>query len=315
MIIQDLEKKRLIHPPRWLSTNVHYLTIMGSQAYGVASVPIAGKVPDTDVYGVCIPPKDIVFPHLRGEIFGFGWQEPERFNQWQEHHILDQDAHGGKGQEWDFQIYSIVRYFQLCMQNNPNMIDSLFTPRNCVIHITRVGEIIRDNRHKFLSRHAWVKFRGYAQSQLAKLKSRKPEGERAKIVAQYGYDVKFAYHTVRLLLEAEQILTEGDINLQRDKETLAAIRGGYWTVEDIVKFVSEKDLYLEGLFSKSNLPPKANEKEIRMLLLHCLEEHYGSLDACVVDPSWSTHTLREIDAILERVRGQLYDSDSGTENP
>lgn len=51
------------------SANVHYETIMGSVAYGVSS-----DTSDMDVYGFAIPPKDDVFPHLRGEILCFGKQ-------------------------------------------------------------------------------------------------------------------------------------------------------------------------------------------------------------------------------------------------
>ena len=37
MLLQELENKNLIHPPEWLSHNCHYLSIMGSVAYGVSS--------------------------------------------------------------------------------------------------------------------------------------------------------------------------------------------------------------------------------------------------------------------------------------
>jgi hypothetical protein len=36
-IIQGLARKNLIHPPKWLPDNVHYLTDMGSVAYGTAT--------------------------------------------------------------------------------------------------------------------------------------------------------------------------------------------------------------------------------------------------------------------------------------
>jgi predicted nucleotidyltransferase len=126
--IQELEKRKLIKPPRWLATNVMYETIMGSKAYNVSS-----DSSDMDIYGFCIPTKELVFPHLAGEIMGFGKQK-ERFDQFQQHHIFDDDALGGDGREYDVQIFSIVKYFQLAMENNPNLIDSLFTPQNCVLH-------------------------------------------------------------------------------------------------------------------------------------------------------------------------------------
>lgn len=35
--VQELHKKGLINPPSFLTTNVHYETMMGSVAYGVSS--------------------------------------------------------------------------------------------------------------------------------------------------------------------------------------------------------------------------------------------------------------------------------------
>ena len=64
-VVLELEQKRLIGPPKWLGGNVHYLTIMGSVAYGVSA-----DTSDVDVYGFCIPPKEVIFPHLAGEILG-----------------------------------------------------------------------------------------------------------------------------------------------------------------------------------------------------------------------------------------------------
>ena len=65
--LQRLTDRGLVKPPRWLPGNVQYETIMGSVAYGVSS-----DTSDVDVYGWAIPPKDDIFPHLRGEIPGFG---------------------------------------------------------------------------------------------------------------------------------------------------------------------------------------------------------------------------------------------------
>ena len=79
---------------------------------------------------------------------------------------------------------------------------------------------MRENRRIFLHKGAWHKFKGYAYSQLHKMEIKSPQegSRRAELVAEHGFDSKFAYHTVRLLDEVEQILMGGDIDLQRDKE-------------------------------------------------------------------------------------------------
>jgi len=67
----QLTQRGVIRPPHFLPSNVMYETIMGSIAYGVSS-----EQSDRDIYGFCIPPKEEVFPHLDGEIPGFG--EPKK---------------------------------------------------------------------------------------------------------------------------------------------------------------------------------------------------------------------------------------------
>jgi uncharacterized protein len=289
-----LAEKGLTRPPKFVPSNVQYETIMGSVAYGVSN-----DTSDLDIYGFCIPPRDIVFPHLAGEIFGFGNQK-KRFEQYQHHHINDPSLRGGKGQEIDLTIYNIVKYFQLCMENNPNMIDSLFVPVRAIIHITEVGNMVRDQRRIFLHKGAWHKFKGYAYSQLHKMSGKDPTGKRKELVDKHGYDIKFGYHVVRLINEVEQILVEGDLDITRNREQLKSIRRGEWKEEDIRKWFEDKEMELEKLYLQSSLPHSPDEQRIKTLLLECLEHHYGNLDSCVVVADKSTAYLRQIKDIIEK---------------
>ena len=297
--LQRLADGGLVKPPRWLPTNVQYETIMGSVAYGVSS-----DTSDVDVYGWAIPPKDDVFPHLRGEVPGFG-RPHDRFEQFQEHRVRDPDALAGHGRTYDLTVFGIVKFFHLAMDNNPNVLDSLFTPATCVLHSTRVGTLVRENRRLFLHRGAWPKFKGYAYSQLHKIGIKRPTGKRAELVAAHGYDTKFAYHVVRLLGEVEQILVEGDIDLQRDNDRLKAIRRGEWTEDRLRQWAADKEADLERAYAASRLPATPDEGRIKGLLLNCLEEHYGSLAGCVVEPDRAVAALRAVQAELDRVRDLL----------
>ena len=287
-----LLNQSLISSPSWLPENMMYETMVGSTAYGVSS-----NWSDIDLLGFCIPPKEIVFPHLAGEILGFG-RHKERFEQFQQHAVKDQEN------EYDVTIYNIVKYFRLCMENNPNIIDSLFTPENCVLFITEIGKMVRENRRIFLHKGCWHKFKGYAYSQLHKLSSKNPiEGKRKEIVEKYGYDVKFALHTVRLLSEVEQILSEGELDLQRNREQLKSIRRGEWTKEEIKEYFVRKEAELGKLYLESKLPYSPDEGKIKNLLLECLEQHYGSLTGCITDPDRNLDYLREIKTIVDKVLG------------
>lgn len=296
MIIQKLEKAGVIHPPKWLADNVAYLTIMGSAAYGVNN-----DDSDQDLYGFCIPPKGIIFPHTEGIIQGFGDQGP-KFESWSEHHRRHPDD---PKREYDFAIYNIVKYFSLILENNPNMIDSLFTPANCVITATPVGQHVRDNRRQFLHKGAWHKFKGYAFSQMGKIKGKvnSTNPKRAATIAEFGYDVKFAYHIVRLMNEVEQIMIEGDLDLMRSREQLKSIRRGEWTLEQLQEWFEMKERSLEQVYVDSKLPYKSDEKAVKAILMECLEMHYGSLDAFVArDPSKEA-LLRDLQAVVARHSG------------
>ena len=143
------------------------------------------------------------------------------------------------------------------MENNPNIIDCLFTPTTCVLHSTRVGNLVRENRRLFLHKGAWPKFKGYAYSQLHKLAIKEPQGKRAELVAEHGFDTKFGYHVVRLIGEVEQILVEGDIDLQRNNEQLKAIRRGEWTEERLRQWFADKESHLERALRREHAPGRA----------------------------------------------------------
>jgi predicted nucleotidyltransferase len=205
---------------------------------------------------------------------------------------------------YDFAIFSIVKYFQLAMENNPNMIDSLFTPARCVMHITRTGTIARENRRMFLHKGAWHKFKGYAYAQMSKITSKTNSSNpaRADAIARYGYDVKFAYHVVRLLCEVEQIMVEHDLDLERNREQLKSIRKGEWTLAQLQDWFTMKERTLEQAYSVSTLPHRPDEDAIKTVLLSCLEEHYGKLGDVLPSPSSNSSLINDLQELIERYR-------------
>lgn len=294
MILKTLESRRLIHPPKWLAENTMYLTRMGSVAYGVS-----GDSSDLDIYGFCIPPKHLVFPHLAGEIPGFG-RQIQRFESWQEHHCKDADS----GKEYDFAVFGIVKLFDLAMANNPNVIDSLFTSRENVIHSTQVSELVRENRRQFLHKGAMHKLRGYAYSQMSKIrnKANSSNPKRAADVEAHGFDTKFAYHVCRLVLQAEQILMEGDLDLMRNRELLKSIRRGEWTLEQLESWFAVKEKELETIYARSTLQNEPDEARIKSLLLECLEHHYGSLKDAVVQTVDAHRLIEDLQTVINKYR-------------
>ena len=286
-LVNRLSEKHLISPPKWLPSNVCYEAMTGSVSYGVSDV---GS--DVDIVGFCIPPKELVFPHLSGEINGFGRQK-KRFDQYQQHGIKAE-------KEYDVTIYSIVRFFDLVMGGNPNMVDSLFVPQNCVITSSIIADMVRTKRTIFLSKKCFHTFKGYAFAQLHKIRTKNPEGKRKDLVEKYGYDTKYAYHLVRLLSQCQQILEDCDLDLQEKgrREHMKAVRNGEMKYEDIVAWFNEKEKTLEKVYHESKLRHSPNEEEIKQLLLDCLESHYGSLSKVIEMPDKYKNVVTQIQDLL-----------------
>ena len=301
--VQELTKRGLISPRNDVLSNTCYETVVGSVAYGVAD-----DLSDYDINGFYIPAADCLFPHLRGHLMGFDKDPTTKalMKCYQDHHIWDQDACGGKGREYDLNIYSITQYIKLCMDNNPNMVDTLYTPEECVLHSTDISDMVRDRRDMFLHKKCWAKYAGYSMQQLHKMNGKNPEegSKRWKLRERYGYDVKYAYHLVRLLLEAEMILDEHCIDIRRHREHLKAIRRGDVTEEDVLAWACNKRLHLEKRFEASTLRAHPDREAIKQLLIDCLETHYGTLSALQTvknEANAERAAMREIQAICERV--------------
>jgi predicted nucleotidyltransferase len=297
MLLQDLVRKNLIHPPKWLPDNTHYLAIVGSESYGAN---IQGSS-DQDLQGFCIPPKSDVFPHLRGEIPGFGTQK-QRFDNYQEHHIFSNEYNN----EFDVSIYSIVRFFHLAMENNPNILDIICVPNNCIKFITPVGQIVRDNRKIFFHAGCFHKFRGYASAQMSKIATvaNRSNPKRAATIDEFGFDTKFLMHVCRLALECEQILLTGDLDLKRDSQFLLSIRRGEMTLDDGKKWWASKERDLETAYANCQIVPRVpDEDKIKELLIACLDQHYGNLGAAVVRVPQMDKLLNNPDLLIAKYKG------------
>lgn len=288
MLLEKFVKAKKIHPPEWLISNCHFLVTAGSHAYGCAT-----NESDIDIFGFCTPKLNILFPHLDGHINNFG-TPPQKFDRWNEAHIFDDD-----GREYDFNVLNIVNFVELCRKNNPDMIDVLFAPRDCIRHSTSTGELIRNNRHKFLSKQVFYRYRGYAMSQLNAAIKENPIGKRKELKEKYGVDVKFLSHLYRLILECEQILKEGDVDLRKNAEQIKYVRNGQVTLNDARIWFGEKEKVLEKLLQETKLPETPNEDEIKKLLLSALENHYGSLDKIIKIPTIADIKIEKIRRILE----------------
>ena len=139
----------------WLQRNTIYLTLHGSQAYGLSN-----ELSDTDVKGICIPPREV-----ENDLF-------QRFEQAENNADTEREfAHwkNPKNPKFESVIYSLRKFFLLAAKVNPNIIELIWTDSSTWLKQTWWGENLLSHRNKFLSTKAKFTFSGYAFAQAAKI--------------------------------------------------------------------------------------------------------------------------------------------------
>ena len=294
----------VINPPSFVRDNLLFEGAIGSRAYGCADTADG----DTDLIGIVMPPKAYLFPHLSGHIAGFG-PKPPSMKDYQRHHLEFE------GRKFDLCIYSLERVFHLMRDNNPNILELLYLPRSCVFHSTVPYEKMRANRHLFLHRRCYDRFHGYGASQLGKMDKIDRQGARRRDnIEKYGYDTKFAYHAVRLILECRQLLETGEMVLDKHGALYREIRSGGWSAEGIREWFDEQERYMIDLLPSCGLPNEPDDEGLRSLLMEQIEYHYSKIRGVSVgvDGSGSTDASSRL---ADRMRAALAEFEESVGGP
>lgn len=212
---------------------------LGSKAYGTDTAES-----DDDFSGVAIAPKS----HYVGLD---GWENSGTLK------IKSQDPNYNA----ELTAFELRKFLRLCLAFNPNAIPLLYLRPADYVVTSWTGQMIIRNRDMFTSSNAYRTMTGYAESQRRAVvngDTGKLGMKRKELVAKYGYDVKFASHTIRLLRMAIEFFRDGNLITYRehDKDELLDIRQGKWT---LTRWLAEVDqlLILARLAEKEgNLPEK-----------------------------------------------------------
>ena len=236
----------VITPQDFVFNNINYLTLMGSRAYGTNS-----DSSDVDIYGFCTPPHELLYPYAWSrKLYGFG-TKPKTFDGY--HQSVDYN-----GMKYDINIYSIVRYFDMLLKSTPNIIDSVFTPYDCVLFIDNAGKHVRDNAHRFLSKECYPKFKGYS---LGQLEAAEKGGKRR---------TKALMASARNAIMLESIFAGLPVDLRRPKDFLLGIKNGEYSLEQVIEIVEFFLENVEVLKETTTLPERLDESEIESILLASL---------------------------------------------
>jgi len=89
-----------------------------------------------------------------------------------------------------------------------------------------------------------------------------------------GYDPKGAYHVVRLVRMATELLTTGELLVERpDASELLEIRGGSWSYQKLIDWFGQKESEIKQLVLRSSLPKSPDSKKVNSILIDVVEVH------------------------------------------
>jgi len=109
-------------------------------------------------------------------------------------------------------------------------------------------------------------------------KGRGKKGQRPEIEQKYGYDVKAAMHTLRLLYECKELMLEGEITLPRpERDFLIKVRTGKYSMEKVLAMAEELFAACEQAAKASTLPEKVDRKAVSRLITAAYRKMW---DAC-----------------------------------
>lgn len=108
------------------------------------------------------------------------------------------------------------------------------------------------------------------------LRERNPD--RADLERRFGYDTKHAGHLVRLMVQVEDILRDGDFSSTLTGDQLATVKdvmGGAWSYDTLIEWAEQQEAHVREMAPLSRLPHKPNFKAIQGIVMQIMGDYVG----------------------------------------
>ena len=230
--------------------------VVGSESHGLKIPPEdPDSIDDIDIMGIVVPPVDYYLGLKRWEV-----------------------KHSFKG-EWDVILYELKKFVGMLMNQNPNVVGTLWLKPEFYLYKTGVVDELIKNRMLFQCRRkAYNAFLGYVRQQLRRMTSGKFEGymgdKRKRLVEKFGFDCKNSAHLIRLLHMGIEYLNTCELNVYRtwDKDMLLEIKKGYWPLTKIKEYADYKFSEMEEAYNNSKMQEEVPFEKVNRLLINLLME-------------------------------------------
>lgn len=213
-------------------------------------------------YGLNTPESDLDY---RGIFFGdlgnyFGGESVEQYEGMSKYTPEVLLSLGVEESE-DTVVYELTKIMKLLRENNPNIIELLHVPEDCVVYKSPLIYPLFENKGLFLCTASKFRFAGYAFSQLKRLKSHREwvKNPPKKKPERSDYGLKEETNQAYLALQAEirKVLQKASLDeLDVPKEIQGDIRN---KLEERLKFdifsrKKEEELLSTGVLAAAGIP-------------------------------------------------------------
>jgi uncharacterized protein len=245
--------------------NTILLGLVGSTVHGVT----VDSADDRDEMGICIEPPEYV-AGLRV------------FNQWV-YRTQPEGARSGPG-DLDRTVYSLRKWCRLALAGNPTVMLLLHVPdRDCSV-IDQLGRELRENTQWFASRRAGRAYLGYMQRQRGRMTGERGQlrVNRPELIAEHGFDTKYAGHMLRLGYQGIEFLENGKLTLPMraaERGRVLDVRNCRVSFEDVLAEANDLERRLETLIESSPLPEHPNPDAVNAFLARAYRSWWDRQDS------------------------------------
>jgi predicted nucleotidyltransferase len=213
-----------------------YECVVGSTAYG-----LNGPQSDLDIRGVFLHRAD----DYRGLV------EPVQY--------LDNKQGDNDAEYWELR-----HYLNLLLKANPNVLETLWSPLYKAPHDR--GKELRQFRHKFLSKRAYMTYNGFSTAQFKKI-----EGD-LRNTGEVKW--KHAMHLLRMLHSGIHLMKAGEVlvdvteyDIPNLREFLLAVRAGERTWTDVQAYQRALSDEFQFWYRRTELPEEPDYNWANSLLV------------------------------------------------
>lgn len=243
---------------RMVDENTILRGIVGSTVHGLS---VAAQ-DDRDEMAICVEP----------------WQHYFNLRPRWEHWIQRTQPEGvrsGPG-DLDLVVYSLVKWTRLALAGNPTILILLFLPESAVLRDSPTGRELRKNAAWFVGDTIFDRYLGYMSQQRHRLTNKVKMPSRPELIAQYGYDTKYAGHLLRLGYQGIELAETGRLTLpmkEPERSHIVDVRVGKHTETEVLDEARGLEKKLLDLRDAKRLPPPDRDAVERFVIDTYLRRH------------------------------------------